>query len=62
MNTYVSNRLENERIKDTVERTMRLQNDVVLGSYFEAAKETANECDVEVCDVYSKWKKLSDKE
>ena len=41
MNTYVSNRLKNERITDTAERTMRLQNNDVLGSYFEAAKETA---------------------
>ncbi len=60
MNTYVSNRLENERIIETAKRTMRLQNEGVLASYFEAAKEVASECGVEVCDVYSKWEKLSD--
>lgn len=60
MNTYVSNRLEHEQIFKMSEWTMKLQNEGILDLYCEAAKETAKECGAAVCDVYSKWKKLSE--
>lgn len=59
MNTYVSDRLTNEFLRELAEKSMSIENDGVLEKYFDAAKEVAAQCGVAVCDVYSKWKKLN---
>ena len=60
MNTYVSYRLGESKLAQTAERTMHTQNDGVLELYFEAGKKVAEECGAVVCDVFSKWKKMSE--
>ena len=60
MNTYVSPLIEDDVIKKTAEKAMELQNGGVVDKYFESAKEIAAEHGVRVCDVYAKWKKMSE--
>lgn len=58
MNTYVNYNQLKKPFSDVAEKAMKLQNDGILNGYFEAAKQTAQECNVHICDVYSKWKTL----
>ena len=58
MNTYISDRLENDFLRKIAERTMKFQNEGVYDSYFDAAREVAAEHDVIICDVYAKWKQM----
>ena len=60
MNTYVSNCLKEPQLAEVAERTQMVQNDGILSSFLEAAKSTARDCGVSVCDVYSKWEKMQE--
>ena len=53
-NTYVKYDM-NEAFKKTANLTMGMQNEGMLGKYFDAAKEVSKKYSVPVCDVYSKW-------
>lgn len=59
MNTYVSADLIVPTLRETAAWTASLQNDGVLGRYVEAAKATADEAGVAVCDVYARWEQLA---
>ena len=58
MNTNVSCHIQDQELKNFAMVCMTKQREGVLDMYFEAAKEVASECQVVVCDVYAKWKKL----
>lgn len=60
MNTYVSDRIKNDFLKEIAQKTMAIENEGVLKEYFDAAKAVALEYDIAVCDVYSKWKQLEE--
>ena len=59
MNTYIFYGMKDKFIKDIAQQTMDTENSGMLKKYFEAAKVTAKECGVAVCDVYSKWRTLA---
>ena len=58
MNSYVSAAITEEKLRKIAENTQHAQNDGVLGRYFEAAHEVANEYGVRFCDCYSKWMRM----
>lgn len=62
MNTYVQDcQVYVDRasfLNGIAEKTAQLQNDGTFDAFIEAAKQTAVEKNVLVCDVYSKWKAL----
>lgn len=58
MNTEISCHLKDDYLKNLASITEKLQNDGVVEKYFEAAKKAAEECEVRVCDIYSKWKRM----
>ena len=39
---------------------MQMQNNGVLSKHIESAKEVAEKYGIPVCDVYSKWQKMSE--
>ena len=60
MNTKVSCHIKEPFIKKVAEMLMDIQNNGTLDAFFDAAREVAAECDVKVCDVYAKWKKMAE--
>ncbi len=58
MNTKLSCNLEADVFRSTAEKTMEIQNSGLFDEYIAKAKLAAEECDVRICDVYSKWKVL----
>ncbi len=60
MNTRLADRLIQPEGLRIAERTMKTQNDGILAAYLDAAKVTATDCSVTVCDVYRKWQRLAD--
>ena len=60
MCTSVSCHLHHEVLRTVAANCMERQNNGLLDQYFAAARETAAECGVKVCDVYAKWKKLAE--
>lgn len=58
MNTSVNyNELRSPFIK-IAENSANVQNSGMLTKYFDVAVRVANECGVNVCDVYSKWQAM----
>ncbi len=58
MNTYVSNGFSEGLLK-FAELTSSKQNDGSMDKLFELGKKVANENNIAVCDMYSKWKLLA---
>jgi len=58
MNTTISPRLPDERMKDTALFTLEKQLSGILDMYIEAAMKTAEKNGVRICDCYGKWKQL----
>ncbi len=59
LNTRVSERICDESLRDIAYRKADIQNSGLFDKYIEYGKRAANECDVRICDVYSKWKMLA---
>ncbi len=62
MNTSISCHVINSKepmITEIADTSFKSQTEGIMDSYIEAAKQTASECGVPVCDVYEKWKTLS---
>lgn len=62
MNTSISCHIINSMepmITEIADTSFKPQTEGIMDSYIEAAKQTASECGVPVCDVYEKWKTLS---
>lgn len=60
MNTKISCHILNTVFEDTAKYTMELQNTGIFDKYLEAAKDVANNHDIKICDVYSKWKTMAE--
>lgn len=60
MCTKVSCHLGHEILKQVAISCAERQNNGIVDLYFKAAKEVAAECNVKVCDVYTKWKILAE--
>lgn len=58
MNTKVSCHLKDEREQNLAKNFATIQNRGDVEYYYEKAKETAKECGVEFCDMYTAWKKM----
>ena len=58
MATRVSYKLKDKPLIDAAERCIKAQTGGMLEKYLDRAKQVAKECNVPVCDVYDKWKKL----
>ena len=58
MNTYVSCHIKNDKVRAIAEAKAKAMEEGILDKFFDAAKETAKEHGVRVCDVYSKWKRM----
>lgn len=58
--TYVSYDLSVPMFRGIAENVSKLQNGGVLDKYIAEAKKAAEEYGIPVCDVYAKWKKLSE--
>ena len=59
MNTYVSHRIRDEKIKAIAKNTMKCENSGILEQYFDTARKTAEIHGVKVCDVYAKWRAIA---
>lgn len=55
MNTYPSCHLQDDFLRELAGQFSGIENDGILEAYFEAAKETARQWDVRICDCYAKW-------
>lgn len=55
MNPDISGQLMSEELLRIAEKCMHLQNNGVLKTYLENAKQIAQKYNVKVCDVYAKW-------
>ena len=60
MNTYVVSKIKKSRFEDIAKFCMEVENSGRLKQFFDAGIEVANEMDVPVCDVYSKWRKMAE--
>ena len=60
MNTEISPHLSTQQLLPIAETCMKTQQDGILAQYLDAAKQTAVSCGASLCDVYRKWKALSD--
>ena len=60
MNTEISPHLSTQQLRPIAESCMKTQLDGILTQYLEAAKQTAADCSVTVCDLYRKWQTLSE--
>lgn len=58
MNTKISVHLTDPFLINIAEKFAKIENEGVLASYFEKAKEIAKKCGVGVCDCYEIWKKF----
>lgn len=59
MNTYVGCHIKEPALIKVAEDTAKRQNDGVVDLYFDAAKRASDKYNVVFCDVYSKWKAMS---
>lgn len=60
MNTKISCHIKEESIKEIAQEIMAKQLDGTLEKFLEGAKKVAKENNVVICDVYNKWKMLSE--
>lgn len=60
MNTYISGKIPEGFLKKQAEEPLRLQTEGMLETYLSAARQVAMDKQVAVCDVYAKWKALSE--
>ena len=60
LNTRISPFLTGEKSISVAERTCKLQNEGVMDTYMDAAREVCKEYNVRVCDCYRKWKLLAE--
>ena len=60
MNTHVDYRVQDDILLGIAKCTMQNQNEGVMDAYMNAARAVADDCGVPVCDVYAKWKRLSE--
>ena len=60
MNTYISGKIPEGFLKKQAEGPLRLQTEGMLETYLSAARQVAMDKQVAVCDVYAKWKALSE--
>ncbi len=60
MNTYVSREIADDTIRTVAEGICLLQNQGVLDSYLDAARQLCRNRGIPVCDCYAKWKNLAD--
>lgn len=58
MNTYISARIERKEFIELAEMTIKDQMEGRLKAYCDAAKQVVEECNVKICDVYSKWEQM----
>lgn len=58
-NTEISCHIKDNNIRSVAKDVAKNQNDGILDTYLEAAKEVAKKHDVKICDVYAKWKKMA---
>ncbi len=58
LNTYVAEDTF-EGYKSYAEKTAQMQNEGRMDMYMEAARKTAKDNNIPVCDCYSKWKEIS---
>ena len=61
MNTSVNHNEMKDTLASIAENTAAVQNSGMLTEYFNEAKRVAEECGVNVCDVYSKWQAMYDR-
>ena len=59
MNTEVSCHLTEPVLRDFAAGTMNTQNNGTLKHYMTAARQVAQECGANVCDLYPVWEKLA---
>lgn len=59
MCTYLSGKIRDSVTVKIGELIQSTQNSGMLDRYIAAAKKTAEECGVGICDVYGKWKRLA---
>ena len=60
LNTRISPFLTGEKSISVAERTCKLQNEGVMDTYMDEAREVCKEYKVRVCDCYRKWKLLAE--
>lgn len=58
LNTYLADDVA-DCDKEYAQKTMEWQNDGRMDLFMKAACECADDCGIEICDCYSKWKELS---
>ncbi len=58
LNTYVADDVA-ERLINYAHKTAEMQNSGKMDLFMDAARETAAQMGIKVCDCYSKWKELS---
>ena len=61
MNTSVNHNEMKDTLASIAENTAAVQNSGIPTEYFNEAKRVAEECGVNVCDVYSKWQAMYDR-
>jgi len=59
MSTKVSPHLKEESLRTLALKLSEIENSGVLEQYFRKAKELCKNYDIEVCDLYSVWKAMS---
>ena len=58
-NTYVSSHIKEEPLRTIAAQQAKRELDGVLEAYVCEAKRVARLCSVQVCDCYSKWKRMA---
>lgn len=59
MNTKLSPHIQNEKIREFAEKTMKIQSDGVFDMYIDAALNVCRKENIKVLDMYSYWKILN---
>ena len=59
LTTRVLYTLKASLLRDTAETLAKIQNEGIMDAYVDAARRAARECNVPVCDVYAKWKRMA---
>ena len=58
MNTYVSYNIKEPVLLEVARDTADRELSGILAGYYDVAKEAAKKYDVQICDVYEKWKRM----